>query len=149
MPPRKAPVDPTATALTEHTKNALLPTSVPKVTEKDIIEQIRIGKFTDAKQTRKLIMTAFRNKSLYLCIGIPPGSPRGHDEPITSPDYFYEGDDLLQLEHLLLTPDTILDGSATLVYGDGGNSIESNEEAAHACNVIQEKYREPILYLHF
>ena len=148
MPPRKAPVDPTATALTEHTKNALLPTSVPKVTEKDIIEQIRIGKFTGAKQTRKLIMTAFRNKPLYLCIGIPPGSPRGHDEPITSPDYFYEGDDLMQLEHLLRTLNTILECFATLVYADGGNSTQINEEAAHACNVIQRKYREPSLYLH-
>ena len=149
MLPSKTPVNSTATSLTEHAKNARLPTSLPEITEKDIIELIRIGKFIDAKQTRKLITAAFRHRVLYLCIGIPPGSPRGHDEPAISPDYFYEGDGLMQLEHLLLTPDSTLDCSATLVYGDGGNSIESTEEAAHACKIIQDKYREPTLHLHF
>jgi hypothetical protein len=137
------------TALSGYAKRAPLPSSGPKFHEKDILAQIRVSKFIDAKQTRKLIMSAFRNKCLYLCIGIPPGSPRGEDEDTKSPDYFYEGDDLMELEYMLETPNTILECSATLIYGDGGISVETDEHAAHAYKIIEDKYREPTLYLHF
>jgi len=151
MSPRKTLVDLNVTALTEHTQNAQLPVFNPKLTREDIIKRIRIGKFIDAKQTHKLITAAIRNDVLKVAIGIPPGSPRGENpcKDTLNPDYWYEGDDLMELEEFVLKPDTILECSATLAYGDGGSSIESIEEVAHAYKVIQEKYREPTLFLHF
>ena len=145
MPPRK----PTQTALTERTKSGTLATFGTDLTINDVVNSVRIGTLVSIGLVRKMIKAAIRNKSLSIVIGIPPGSPRGEDECSRNPTYFYEGGDIMKLEPLLVTPDTTLECSACICYGDGGVGIESDEQAAHAIQVILGKHREPMLCLYF
>ena len=149
MPPRKSPKTYALTALAEHLKNARKPVNHREWTENDIVNHIRIGQDVTLTPVRKLIKAALRNKCLELVIGIPPGSPRGEDENPLAPTYFYEGPDVMKLEPLLTSRNKLLNCSATLCYGDGGNSVETDEEAAHAYKVIEDNYREPSLCLYF
>jgi hypothetical protein len=53
------------------------------------------------------------------------------------------------LEPLLLSDHTILVCTATLSYGDGGVTVEDNDDAESALDIIMENYREPELILYF
>jgi hypothetical protein len=50
---------------------------------------------------------------------------------------------------MLINDQTILECTATLSYGDGGMSIENNDDAETALDIIAQNHREPELTLYF
>ena len=66
-----------------------------------------------------------------------------------SPQYFYYGADIRKLEPMLINDRTMLECAATLSYGDGGMSIENNDDAESALDIIAQNHREPELILFF
>ena len=149
MPPRKNTSNPTQTALTERAKSGTLATFGTDLTINDVVNSVRIGTLVSIGLVRKMIKAAIRNKALAITIGIPPGSPRGEDECSRNPIYFYEGCDIMKLEPLPVTPNTILECSACICYGGGGAGIESDEQATHAIQVLLDNHLEPTLCLYF
>ena len=118
-----------------------------KTTEKDIVNHIRISPNVTLSCTRKLINAALRAKCLDITIGLPP--PKAYTQTAANPNYFYEGSDILQLEPMLANNHTMLECTATLCWGDGGQAIEEDSDVEHAMQVIRDNYREPCLSLFF
>ena len=147
--PSKSKVTTTTTALAELTKLKGRPRFGRNYTENEIVNRIRIADEVTLTSARKLLKAAIRKKCISVVVGVPPGSPRGEDEHPLSPNFFYDGPDVNMLEHLLIAPHTMLNCSATICYGDGGQEIESDEDAEEALKIILENYREPQLCLYF
>jgi hypothetical protein len=104
---------------------------------------------------RKLIETAIDNGMIKFQIGMEPNTGDEEDEitetrdhPL-SPKYYYYGSDIKKLSPRLLNQKTILKASATISYGDGGMSIESDEDAYQSIEILKDNYREPVLILYF
>jgi hypothetical protein len=134
--------------------------------ETRIINHIRILDNVTLTVGRKLITAALKANKLKIQIGLETcrrcgsfevqcecGGERVHpsdygDHPRT-PNDFYEGDDIRKLEPLLQSDHTILECTATLSYGDGGVTVEDNDDAESALDIIMENYREPELILYF
>ena len=129
-----------------------------------IINHIKIEPSVTLTWTRKLIKAAVKHKKLSIQIGMDPTperyyneeEPSGPAEPITesshhplSPRYYYCGADLRKLEPRLLDNLTMLQCTATLSYGEGGMSVDDNDDAESALDIIKENYREPELTLYF
>ena len=66
-----------------------------------------------------------------------------------SPQYKYCGEDVRKLKPLLITDHTMLECTATLSYGDGGMSIDTNDDIQSAIDILTDNYREPMLILYF
>ena len=111
-----------------------------------LLRRVSLGYGVSLSATRKLLQTAFRTKHLSIHIGIPPGSPRGEDEPDHSPCFYYEGTDITKLSEL---GEKTAEASATLVYGDGGMEICSDDDVEEALRILEDNYREPDLILYF
>ena len=101
---------------------------------------------------RKLIKAALKNNQLSINIGTNPYDSEDEHEsshhPL-SPQYKYCGKDVRKLEPLLITDNTMLECTATLSYGDGGMSIETNDDVQSTIDILTENYREPMLILYF
>ena len=101
---------------------------------------------------RKLIKAALKNNQLSINIGTNPYDSEDEHEsshhPL-SPQYKYCGKDIRKLEPLLITDHTMLECTATLSYGDGGMSIDTNDDIQSAIDILTENYREPELILYF
>ena len=101
---------------------------------------------------RKLIKAALKNNQLSINIGSNPYDSEDEHEsshhPL-SPQYKYCGKDVRKLEPLLITDHTMLKCTATLSYGDGGMSIDTNDDIQSAIDILTENYREPMLVLYF
>jgi hypothetical protein len=141
------------------------PFVMPKETrtslENRIINRIRIiGDDEEASGTsgitltmgRKLIKAALKNNQLSINIGSNPYDSEDEHEsshhPL-SPQYKYCGKDVRKLEPLLITDHTMLECTATLSYGDGGMSIETNDDVQSAIDILTDNYREPEFILYF
>ena len=118
-----------------------------KPTAKDIVNHIRICPDVTLSRTRKLINAAIRANCLHITIGLPP--PKAYVEAAANPTYYYEGSDIMQLEPLLATKHTMLECTATVCVGDGGEDVEDDSDAENATHYIQKGYREPSLSLFF
>ena len=138
-----------------------LPTKETRATiENRIINRIRIiGDDDEAVSSgitltvgRKLIKAALKNNQLSINIGTNPYDSEEEREsshhPL-SPQYKYCGNDIRKLEPLLITDHTMLECTATLSYGDGGMSIETNDDVQSAIDILTDNYREPQLILYF
>jgi hypothetical protein len=137
-----------------------LPTKETRVTiENRIINRIRI--MGDDEETssgitltvgRKLIKAALKNNQLSINIGTNPYDSEEEREsshhPL-SPQYKYCGNDIRKLEPLLITDHTMLECTATLSYGDGGMSVDTNDDVQSAIDILTDNYREPMLILYF
>ena len=111
-----------------------------------ILRRVRLGHGVSSSTAQRLARTAFRANKLSIQIGIPPGTPRGEDEPEHSPCFYYEGHDVMKLKEL---GTNTLEASATLCFGDGGLHIENEHDAAQALRILEDGYREPELILFF
>lgn len=111
-----------------------------------LLRRVSLDNGVSLSASRKLLRTAFRTKHLSIQIGIPPGSPRGEDEPDHSPYFHYEGTDITKLREL---SENSLNASATLVYGDGGMEISNDDDVEEALRILEDNYREPELILYF
>ncbi len=69
------------------------------------------------------------------------------DHPV-SPKCYYHGADIRKLEPMLINDRIILVCTATLSYGDGGKSVETDDDAETALNILIDKYRDPELILY-
>jgi hypothetical protein len=125
-----------------------LPVDEHKTTAKHIVNHIRICPEVTLSPARKLINAAIQQNCLHITIGVPPGSPKT-DQTAAAPDFYYEGSDLMQLETLMQTENTMLNCTATLVIGDGGFDVANDEDAHDACHLVKETIREPSLCLFF
>ena len=101
---------------------------------------------------RKLIKAALKNNQLSINIGTNPYDNEDEHEsshhPL-SPQYKYCGKDIRKPEPLLITDHTMLECTATLSYGDGGMSNDTNDDIQSAIDILTENYREPMLILYF
>ena len=118
-----------------------------KTTEKYIVNHIRISPNITLSYTRKLINAALRAKCLDITIGLPPQKP--YTQTAANPNYYYEGSDIAQLEPMLADKHTVLECTATLCWGDGGQAIEEDSDVEHAMRVIQDNYRDSCLSVFF
>ena len=142
-----------------------LPTKETRATiENRIINRIRIiGDDDETSGTvgasgitltvgRKLIKAALKNNQLSINVGTNPYDSEEEREsshhPL-SPQYKYCGMDIRKLEPLLITDHTMLECTATLSYGDGGMSVETNDDVQSAIDILSDNYREPQLILYF
>ena len=120
--------------------------------ETRIVNHIRILDSVTLTVGRRLIKTAIKSNRLAINIGVNPyDSEEDHESshhPL-SPQYRYNGKDIRKLEPLLVNDHTMLECTATLCYGDGGMSVENNDDAESALDIINENYREPVLVLYF
>ena len=139
-----------------------LPTKETRATiENRIINRIRIiGDDDEAVSSgitltvgRKLIKAALKNNQLSINIGTNPYDSEEEEKESShhplSPQYKYCGKDIRKLEPLLITDHTMLECTATLSYGDGGMSIDTNDDIQSAIDILTENYREPELILYF
>ena len=132
------------------------PFVMPKETrtslESRIINRLRIMDNITLTMTRKLIRTALKNNQLSINVGTNPYDSEEERESShhpMSPQYKYCGKDIRKLEPLLITDHTMLECTATLSYGDGGMSIDTNDDVQSAIDILTENYREPELILYF
>ena len=138
-----------------------LPTKETRATiESRIINRLRIiGDDDEAVSSgitltagRKLIKAALKNNQLSINVGTNPYDSEEEREsshhPL-SPQYKYCGMDIRKLEPLLITDHTMLECTATLSYGDGGMSVETNDDVQGAIDILIDNYREPQLILYF
>jgi hypothetical protein len=133
------------------------------IVEHNIINRIWISRDVSLNVGRKLMAAALKAKKLSLHIGIDPdalhydeeadtgeeAAENKHDEHPLSPRFYYCGNDIKQLEHLLVNNHIMLICSATMSYGDGGFDVTNDEDAEDALEIIQDNYREPELILYF
>ena len=152
MPPkaRMMPRARTSTATTFFTNGApaALPVVEKRPTEKDIVNHIRICPSVTLSPTRKLINAAIRANCLHITIGVPPGSPRP-DESAVAPNFYYKGNDIMQLEPLMFTEHTMLNCTASVCIGDDCHDVENDEEAQGAIALLHLSEGQPSLRLYF
>ena len=153
MPPkaRMMPRARTSTATTFFTTDGApfkLPVAEKRPTEKDIINHIRICPSVTLSPTRKLINAAIRANCLHITIGLPPGSPK-LDETVVAPNFYYKGNDIMQLEPLLFTEHTMLNCTASVCIGDDCHDVENDEEAQGAIALLHLSEGQPSLRLYF
>ena len=125
------------------------------MTETRVINRIRVmGDDSASGPTvavgRKLIRTALKGNMLSINVGSNPFDSEDEHESKhqpSSPQYKYCGKDIRKLS-ILLT-DKMLECTATLSYGDGGMSTETDEDCESAVNILLDNYREPSLILFF
>ena len=132
----------------------VLPNENRTTLETRIINHVRILDSVTLTLGRKLIKAALKANMLTIHIGLDPfgdshTDARETSEHPLSPNYRYIGHDIRKLEPLLITDHTILECTATLSYGDGGMSVDSDDDVESAMDVILENYREPELHLYF
>ncbi len=132
----------------------VLPKENRATLETRIINHVRILDSVTTTAGRELIKAALKANKHTIHIGLDPygGSDRDvgetSDHPM-SPNYRYSGHDIRKLEPLLITDRTILECTATLSYGDGGISVDSDDDVESALDVIIENYRESELHHYF
>ncbi len=131
-----------------------LPTETRATLENRIINHIRILDSVTLALGRKLIEAALKANKLTMQIGLEPHCRSDSadiketaDHPL-SPNYRYSGHDVRKLEPMLMNDHAMLDCTATLSYGDGGVSVET-DDVERALDIISENYREPELVLYF
>ena len=132
----------------------VLPNENRTTLETRIINHVRILDSVTLTLGRKLIKAALKANMLTIHIGLDPfgdshTDARETSEHPLSPNYRYSGHDIRKLEPLLITDHTILECTATLSYGDGGMSVDSDDDVESAMDVILANYREPELHLYF
>ena len=130
-----------------------LPTKESRTSlEARITNRIRIMDNVTLTIGRKLTKTALKNDQLAINIGINPYSSEEECEsshhPL-SPQYRYSGKDIRKLEQLLINDHNMIECTATLSYGDGGMSVDTDDDAESAIDILRNNYREPELILYF
>ena len=118
-----------------------------QLTAQDIVNHIRICPNVTLSRTRKLINAALQAKCLDVTIGLPP--PKASVQTAANPTYYYEGNNIMELEPMLVNKRTMLECTATLCWGDGGQAIDDDGDVEHEIQVIQDNYREPSLSIFF
>ena len=116
--------------------------------EKNIVRHIRICPSVTLSPARKLVNAAIRANCLHITIGVPPGSPKP-DESAAAPNYYYKGNDIMQLEPLLVTEHTTLNCTASVCFGDDCHDVENDEEAQGALELLLLSEGQPNLRLYF
>ena len=161
MPAKRQPNVQTQTSVNTTFYINGVPSELPKETrvavETRVINHLRILDDVTLTVARKLIRAAMKANVLTIQIGMEPCckcrcpyenvKESGH-HPL-SPQYFYYGADIRKLEPMLINDQTILECTATLSYGDGGVSVENNDDAENALDIIAQNHREPELTLYF
>jgi len=143
MPAKKRITAPTAPTAPEQP-------NTPAPTDDAIINRIRMGNGIPNHLVRILIKTAHRKKQLEIHIGIN-GNQNEIDANMhpSNPMYCYNGRDIKKLKYLIVNNKTVLSCSATLCYGDGGMSIETEDDIKQSIEILTDDYREPKLILFF
>ena len=136
------------TAFTTNGPPFALPAVEKRPTEKDIVNHIRICPSVTLSPARKLINAAIRANCLHITIGVPPGSPKT-DESAVAPNFYYKGNDIMQLEPLLFTEHTMLNCTASVCMGDDCHDVENDEEAQGAIALLHLSEGQPSLRLYF
>ncbi len=159
MPAKRQPLVQTQTSVNTTFFINGVPSALPKETrvavETRVINHLRIIDDLILTVARKLARAAMNANVLKIKIGMEPcckcGCPyenvneSGHHP--SSPQYFYYGADIRKLEPMLINERIILERTATLSYGEGGMSVENNDDAENAMDIITQNHREPELTL--